>query len=373
MAIATRAKGRTDARQRTESDADYQRVKRQTAMRLWQSLRVYARELRASGGDGAAELRAQTAFIRRHTRLLRAGYQAGHGEGQHDYWQAVSARRHAPVAGNARVMHRRVAFYLPSVVKQAQELLHAWHEERRQTAARGQTPVKQFAGGDTSGDVVDVGALDALMASMDWRVQLQAEVSWVGLQDGYAAGGASDSAGVFDVINWDLEPGANHCFDCVVVASGSPYTLATLNQTPGDGRTECGAGCKCDLRWGVSATARTPQLAARLPSDYPMTRQTQQSVPRPPADGALAQPQKQALDNLRGSLSAWEQVRGDLPPLEGLLAPEGASEAAAWSTISIEQLTSAQRAALDGYVSALGEWTVATQPSEWAQTDTQGK
>jgi hypothetical protein len=376
MAIATKATKaveRTDTRQRTESDADYQRVKRQTAARLTRSLRGYARELRASGGDGAAELRAQTAFIRRHTLLLRAGYQAGHGEGQRDYWQAVSLRRPRLVVGNARVMHRRVAFYLPSVVKMARELALAWHEERRQAAAHGQTPVKQFAGGDTT---VNPSEIDALMASMDWRVQLQAEVSWVGVQDGYAAGGANDAAGVYDVIYWDVEPGVNHCLDCILVAGGSPYTLDTLNQTPGDGRTQCGAGCKCDLRYGVSANTAPAKLAARLPGDYPIPGQQQTVVPRPPTDGTLSTAQKQALDTFRASLARWDEVRGGLPPLETLLAPQSAAEASAWSAISIEQLNSAQRKALDGYVSALGEWAATfspdelaavAQPSDWEQ------
>lgn len=370
--------------QRTESDADYSRVKRQASSRLSHSLRVYGRELRAAGSDGAAQLRAQTAFIRRHTRLMRAAYTDGHREGLRDYWQAVSAKRPRFATPEQGRMTQRVAFYLPSVVKMALEIQRAWHETQRQRAARGQTPVKQFAD-NSSGNQVDPKAIDALIASMDWRVQLQAEVSWVGLQDGYAAAGAGDPAGVYDVLYWDLEPGANHCLDCILMAGGSPYTIDQLNQTPGDGRTECGASCKCDLRAGVSHNAAPANLAARLPSGYPMSdifpqasqqtpeqqtpeqQTTQQQVPRPPAESPLTARQKEALDVFRSSLAAWDKVRGELPPLETLLAPESAAETSAWAGISVEMLTPAQRAALDAYVRALGEWAATFTPDELAR------
>lgn len=352
--------------QRTESDADYARVKRQTAARLWRSLRTYARDLRVGGQDG--ELRAQTAFIRRHTKLLRAGYADGHREGLRDYWGSVSLKRPRFAPPEADTLHRRVAFYLPSVVKMASEIQRAWHETQRQQAAAKQTPVKQFAARDT----VDLNALDALMASIDWRVQLQAEVSWVGLQDGYAAAGATDSAGVYDVIYWDLEPGALHCFDCVIVAGGSPYTIDTLNQTPGDGRTECGASCKCDLRAGVSPTAAAggASLAARLPSDYPIAgAQATEPMPAPPdTPEGLSSPQKQSLDDLRTALASWDRVRGDLPALETLLAPESEAQAMRWSGVSVEDLTPAQRTALDAYVEALGGWITSFSPEELLRT-----
>src|SRR6185437_2472501 len=172
-----------------ESDADYQRVKAQTAARLKRSLRAYARELRVGGQEG--ETRAQTAFIRRQTQLLRDGYAAGHREGLRDYWQSVSLQRPRFAPADQTTLHHRIAFYLPSVVKMALELQRAWHETQRQQAAQRQPSVKQFASPDTP-DTVDVSALDAALAAMDWRVQLQAEVSWVGLQDGYVAAGASD-------------------------------------------------------------------------------------------------------------------------------------------------------------------------------------
>ena len=366
--------------QRTESDADYSRVKRRTAARLMRSLRQYVRELQDGGQDG--ELPAQTAFIRRHTQLLRHGYTSGHKEGQRDYWAEVSLKRArvaAPdEAGQAR-MHRRVAFYLPSVVKMATEIQRAWHETQRQEAHKGAAPVKQFA--DPASGQVDASALDQLMAQMDWRVQLQAEVSWVGLQDGYAAGGASDPAGVYDVLYWDLEPGAQHCLDCILMADSSPFTIDRLNQTPGDGQTECGASCKCDLRAGVSSAAlegATASVAQRLPNDYTVPPQfpggvaaTSEPVPAPPAETPLSREQKGALDSFRSALDGWDRVRGELPPLETLLAPADGPEAEAWAGVTMDQLTPEQSAALDAYVQALGAWGATfAEPADATETAT---
>lgn len=48
------------------------------------------------------------------------------------------------------------------------------------------------------------------------------------------------------VIYWNLNP-ADHCGDCVSLASGSPYSPGDLPTVPGAGATECRGNCKCEL------------------------------------------------------------------------------------------------------------------------------
>lgn len=47
-------------------------------------------------------------------------------------------------------------------------------------------------------------------------------------------------------IYWRLNP-ADHCADCVSLASGSPYAPADLPTVPGAGATQCRGNCKCEL------------------------------------------------------------------------------------------------------------------------------
>lgn len=46
---------------------------------------------------------------------------------------------------------------------------------------------------------------------------------------------------------WVLDPGAQHCADCIAYAASGPYTLEELPGIPGDAPTDCNGGCRCDL------------------------------------------------------------------------------------------------------------------------------
>lgn len=48
------------------------------------------------------------------------------------------------------------------------------------------------------------------------------------------------------LIYWRLNP-ADHCNDCVSLASGSPYKPSELPTVPGAGATQCRGNCKCEL------------------------------------------------------------------------------------------------------------------------------
>lgn len=105
--------------------------------------------------------------------------------------------------------------------------------------------------------LADGDALGGWQAGLSNRVVLQAEVVWPAMQDGYAHGGAVDPSAPFAHLWWQLNEGikTQHCSDCPWVAYNSPYDPPgsggnELAQTPGDGRTECGAGCKCSLSYG---------------------------------------------------------------------------------------------------------------------------
>lgn len=51
-------------------------------------------------------------------------------------------------------------------------------------------------------------------------------------------------------VDWILDGSVkNHCGDCIAMAEGSPWPLDELKKLPGDGSTECGPNCKCELEY----------------------------------------------------------------------------------------------------------------------------
>lgn len=196
-----------------------------------------------------------------------------------------------------------------------------------------QTLTFKLAGGGGIGERED--NLASWQANVGARLVLQADLTWSGGQDGYVAAGFGDSANPYQSLWWDLEPTAQHCATCPMFAAGSPYDPPwtqggnILNATPGDGNTECGAGCKCSLRYGGGSVPAldmkrwVPPGAPDLPAG-PMA-----PVPPPPpargGSGSAVSPaipggtftdgQKRALDLYRLAEDRWNQVRGDLPEL----------------------------------------------------------
>lgn len=49
------------------------------------------------------------------------------------------------------------------------------------------------------------------------------------------------------MVEWVLEPTADHCDDCLEIAEGSPYAFSELPTIPG-GDVQCGSNCRCMLR-----------------------------------------------------------------------------------------------------------------------------
>lgn len=231
--------------------------------RLLASVRTLQRDI-ARGGEAGISA-AQSAFIHRHTTLLRDAYLAGHKEGQRDYWGEVSLTptvwmRRAPVTPSVRQVQQRLLFYgAASVVKLAREVAATWrigHTTLQQTQAQPRTqatarPPQGVALADPPADL----AWGKFTAWASPRIGLQADVTWSGFQDGYVDAASADAAGLKLQLWWELEPSAQHCDDCPLYAAGSPYDAPgsggnELDATPGDGHTACGASCKCGLRYG---------------------------------------------------------------------------------------------------------------------------
>lgn len=321
----------TDTRRITESDEALARLKTRTVRQLTQSMRQLVRDLKS----GAPASQAQSHFIDRHLALLRAAYRAAHAEGQLDYYQGVSAtpRRWATHEPDTATLNRRMSFYAPSVARMAHEATRAY--EAPPTVAK-----------------LDDSAANAYAANLGARLSLQADLTWAGGQDGYVEAGWADSAAnPYGALWWDLEPTAQHCSDCPALAAASPYDPPwiaggnTLMTTPGDGATECGAGCRCSLRYGdggsmpmVPQPAQPPDLTAPSPGEdvvvegpqtvrqqqrnrFPQARtpMTDDQIARlphvAPPRGDLTSGEQRALDLYREAGRQWAIVRGTLPDL----------------------------------------------------------
>ena len=223
---------------------------------------------------------------------------------------------------------------------------------------------------DDSGDPGFEDWLSAWLTSADPRIEMQANLAWPALNDGYYDGPLTDPANPFYYVYWDLEPLAVHCGDCPDYADGSPYTppgsgVNELNATPGDGHTACGAGCKCGLRYGSGGVGDQTQLtwnqAWKYWQAHPETLNTTspalaaaiQGMPAPvvlPNRDDLTDDQKGALDAYRAASIAWDLVRGALDPLPGLFSD------AEWTPPDWTALTPAQQDALTEAAIAMVEW-----------------
>jgi hypothetical protein len=223
----------TDTRRITEHDPAFLTLHAQTVAELRHSIDAYAQEL-----QHATTLPSPHAFLTRHTAILTQAYVTGHAEG------ATAYPAHQGAAPDPSRMHRTLSFYVPSVAKMAAEGLRAWQAEHGQV----QTFADPLDDGDIYAPFIEEWAQGEPLGA---RLILQGDVVWPAMQNGYLEAGATLRTKLY----WDLDPLAKrHCIDCPGIAAASPYDPPgsggnELNQTPGDGQTECGAGCRCALRY----------------------------------------------------------------------------------------------------------------------------
>jgi hypothetical protein len=346
-----------DTRRITERHPDYVRLHAATVRKLLANARRLARALRR--GETPPTV-AQSRFLTDGVAILADAYVAGHAAGQRHYWQAVSLRRHTPVAPDSQQLRRRVAFYAPSLAKMAHEAtLAAGALPRAHHLAEHGTEARQLAD----------DPLATWLAGIDNRVTLQGQVTWPGMQDGYVDAGASDPAGPYQYLFWDLEPSAQHCGDCPDVAAGSPYDPPgsggnELQQTPGDGQTECGAACKCSLRYGsaleAGATRWWNDFFARM-SATGMRMGPAMQLDLPPAPQAMNETQQRALDLYRAMTLAWDEWRGELPSMPHIFDEQAVVDWTQTLPADWSALTPKQRALLQQTWEALLLWYEGSQ------------
>lgn len=351
-----------DTRRIGETDSDFQRLYAATRRDLAASVRRFVRDLRAARTDGE-ESAAQSAFIARHTTLMRSAYHGAYVDGQRDFYGAVSRKpnKYAQQPDPQRT-RRALAFYAaPSIAKMAHEAV---------MAKRSMPPAKQL---DDNVRFTYDDALQQWVFGTDVRVDMQANLAWSGLQQGYYDGPLTDPANPYYMLYWDLEPSANHCPTCPDYADGSPYTppgsgVNELDATPGDGHTECGAACKCSLRYGSGSAADVGRLTWNQAWKFwtanpdqrnvpPFLAAIKQGMPAPlvlPSRDDLTVDQEIALDDYRDANIRWDMVRGDLPPLPGLFSESD------WTPPQWDTLTQAQQDALTEAVMAMVDWGTAS-------------
>ena len=410
-----------DNRRITEHDPRVVALKAKTVRKLQASVKRLLRDLRP--GSGVPQGEAQSQFIHRHVDILRAAYIEAHRLGQRQYFDGVSrdAAKWAREEPDAARMARTLAFYAPSVAKIAHEAaVYAAAVNVQQSipdashvAALSDLAVVN-AQGHSARSVRLAEATDPTDAYEEWqqglgaRIMLQADLTWSGAQDGYVAAGWGDSANPYSSLWWNLEPIAQHCSDCPVFAAGSPYDPPwvdggnILNATPGDGNTECGAACRCDLSYGGSlGYTRTQDWKAWLPQNMPDAPDGPMEPVQPPAGkqppapppepaeqpsrvppspfelpegvrrspygpiipgGEFTDGQKAALDLYRLAELEWNDVRGPLPELPNFFTL--ANPNFSWPRLKWEELTKAQQKALSLALEAWFRWS-ATLPEGW--------
>jgi hypothetical protein len=76
-----------------------------------------------------------------------------------------------------------------------------------------------------------------------YRLDSGASVAWAGEQAGYAEAATTDG----QLLQWIDENDEKVCGDCEGLADMGPMPLEDFPTMPGDGATECDAGCRCSL------------------------------------------------------------------------------------------------------------------------------
>jgi hypothetical protein len=208
------------------------------------------------------------------------------------------------------------------------------------------------------------------------RIGLQADLTWSGFNDGYLDAGMADGARPFLWLWWMLGPAKQHCDQCPALAENSPYGAPgsgenELNQTPGDGQTDCGAACRCSWTYGpgpeYAYTPWNPRTFVEWTDNLPQNMPPSTLLPadnRPlgvpmPDTSDLSDEHKSILDRFRDNALKWDRLRGSWPELGGLFSPANGLSVVDW-----EQLTTEQRSALWGVISAIKDWNDTTSGGE---------
>lgn len=148
----------------------------------------------------------------------------------------------APTQPDMARRQQALAGALKSTERMAGELATLSPEPKHQVAA--QTEVDD---GKLPVESVTAGALALAVAgwaeSNAYRLDAGASVAWAGEQAGYAEAANTDG----QLLQWQSEDDDSVCEDCADLESMGPLPLEDFPTMPGDGATECDAGCRCSL------------------------------------------------------------------------------------------------------------------------------
>lgn len=85
---------------------------------------------------------------------------------------------------------------------------------------------------------------DEIFRDNERRVEMMADsLTWQAYQLGMAQALFEDS----EIVEWNLDPRAEHCDTCMEYAAIRYFTIDTLPGLPGIAPTICDGGCKCYL------------------------------------------------------------------------------------------------------------------------------
>lgn len=189
---------------------------------------------------------AASAWQKRQTQLLARTYTRAWNQGaaayraQHATPSAARLTSAPPTKPNAAAMSRALAPALSSLARMAAQI-----------ATLIPTAAMLAAAGTIAG--ATLLAAQAYLQTNGWLLAAGASVAWAGEMAGYAESAAADGM----LIAWELDPLAQHCEDCPLLAGLPPMPLEWWPTLPGEGATECNVGCRCSLR---AVAAKPPVL-----------------------------------------------------------------------------------------------------------------
>ena len=173
----------------------------------------------------------------RQARLLAATYRQGWEAGvrnyrsQHATPPAAKTATGLPVRPNTQTMQRALGPAVASLARMGAQI-----------AALVPTAAQIAAAGTVGGAVLL--AVKQYLKTNGWLLAAGVSVAWAGEQAGYAEAAAADGL----LLEWQLDPRAEHCDTCPKLALLPPLPLDLWPTLPGEGATECNVGCRCCMR-----------------------------------------------------------------------------------------------------------------------------
>lgn len=207
---------------------------------------------------------AQT-WMQRQAAILRKTYEAAWRSGA----QSFSSETATPVVSATAA--RTPPPKQPSPAEMRKALGPAMVSLANMAAAIAALPTTAAAV-TAAGEVTLVSLLTGYLKSNAYRLAGGVSTAWAGEQAGYVQHAAAEGL----LLEWELDSSVvHHCNDCPDLARLPPMALDQWPTLPGDGGTECGAGCHCSMR---AVAAPPPVLTAEQHEALSRVGNRQQAV-----------------------------------------------------------------------------------------------